>query len=114
MAKLVVFTVALTTSYKAFPAIKSLPFLVSKKWEAVQLRAAGALSSCGMSAKVSPQILLRLRPRIVGLNEGRGCGAFCPLRCFAALPRNLAPLWGWMEVLAVAAFLELFFIPYAG
>ena len=69
---------------------------------------------CGMSAKVSPQILLRLRPRIVGLNEGRGCGAFCPLRCFAALPRNLAPLWGWMEVLAVAAFLELFFIPYAG
>ena len=49
--------------------------------------------------------------------------AFCPLRCFAALPRNLAPLWGWMEVLAVAAFypralglvafLELIFIPYA-
>ena len=31
-------------------------------------------------------------------------GAFCPLRCFAALPRNLAPLRGWMEVLAVAAF----------
>ena len=76
-----------------------------------------------MSAKVSPQILLRLRPRIVGLNEGRGCGAFCPLRCFAALPRKLALLWGWMEVLAVAtfypralglvAFLELIFIPYA-
>ena len=51
-------------------------------------------------------------------------GAFSPLRCFAALPRNLAPLWGWMEVLAVAvfypralglvAFLELIFIPYAG
>ena len=51
-------------------------------------------------------------------------GTFCPLRCFAALPRNLAPLWGWMEVLAVAAFypralglvafLELIFIPYVG
>ena len=50
-------------------------------------------------------------------------GAFSPLRCFAALPRNLAPLRGWMEVLAVAAFypralglvafLELIFIPYA-
>ena len=50
-------------------------------------------------------------------------GAFCPLRCFAALPRDLAPLWGWMEVLAVlafypralrlVAFLELIFIPYA-
>ena len=57
-----------------------------------------------MSAKVGPQILLRLRPRIVWADEGRGCGGFCPLRCFAALPRNLAPLWGWMEVLAVAAF----------
>ena len=88
------------------------------------LRAAGVLSSCGVSAKVSPQILLRLRPRIVWADEGRGCGGFCPLRCFAALPRNLAPLWGWMEVLAVAAFYpralglgafsELFFIPYAG
>ena len=51
-------------------------------------------------------------------------GALCPFRCFAALPRNLAPLWGWMEDLAVAvfcpralglvAFSELFFIPYAG
>ena len=50
-------------------------------------------------------------------------GAFRPLRCFVALPRNLAPLWGRMEVLAVAAFypralglvafLELIFIPYA-
>ena len=49
--------------------------------------------------------------------------AFSPLRCFAALPRNFAPLWGWMEVLAVAAFypralvlvafLEPIFIPYA-
>ena len=50
-------------------------------------------------------------------------GDTCPGRCFAALPRNLAPLRGWMEVLAVAAFypralglvafLELIFIPYA-
>ena len=31
-------------------------------------------------------------------------GAFGPFRCFAALPRNLALLWGWMEDLAVAAF----------
>ena len=48
---------------------------------------------------------------------------FRPLRCFAALPRNLAPLWGWMEDLAVVAFypralglvafLELIFTPYA-
>ena len=48
-------------------------------------------------------------------------GAFCPLRCFAALPRNHALLWGWMEDLAVAAFysralglaafLELIYIP---
>ena len=36
------------------------------------LRAAGVLSSCGVSAKVSPQILLRLRPRIVWADEGRG------------------------------------------
>ena len=39
-------------------------------------------------------------------------GAFCPLRCFAALPRNLAPLWGWMGDAVVAesypfAFLRL-------
>ena len=48
-------------------------------------------------------------------------GAFCPGRCFAALPRNLAPLWGWMGGVAVAAFyplalglaafLELIYIP---
>ena len=30
--------------------------------------------------------------------------AFRPLRCFATLPRKLALLWGWMEVLAVATF----------
>ena len=49
---------------------------------------------------------------------------FRPLRCFAALPRNLAPLWGWMEDLAVVAFYpralglgalsEPLFIPIAG
>ena len=31
-------------------------------------------------------------------------GTFCPGRCFAPLARNLAPRWGWMEDLAVAAF----------
>ena len=87
------------------------------------LRAAGVLSSCGVSAKVSPQILLRLRPRIVWLMKDVivGGGGLCPGRCFAALPRNLAPLWRWMEDLAVAAFypralglaafLELIYIP---
>ena len=49
---------------------------------------------------------------------------FHPLRCFAALPRKLALLWGWMEDLAVVAFYpralglvalpELTFIPFAG
>ena len=39
---------------------------------------------------------------------------FRPLRCFAALPRNLAQLWGWMGDLAVGAFSERFFIPFAG
>ena len=54
------------------------------------LRAAGVLSSCGVSAKASPQILLRLRPRIVGLNEGRGCGGALSRSLFrgvAAKPR---------------------------
>ena len=55
--------------------------------------------------------------------KGVAEGAFCPFRCFAPLARNHAPLWGWMEVLAVAAFypralglvafLELIYIPYA-
>ena len=38
-----------------------------------------------MSAKVSPQILLRLRPRIVGLNEGRGWWGYVSLSLFRAL-----------------------------
>ena len=45
---------------------------------------------CGMSAKVSPQILLRLRPRIVWADEGRGWwGALSRslFRGFAAKPR---------------------------
>ena len=41
-------------------------------------------------------------------------GDTCPGRCFAALPRNHASLWGWMGDLAVAAFSERFFIPFAG
>ena len=56
----------------------------------MRLRAAGVLSSCGVSAKVSPQILLRLRPQIVGLNEGRGCGGALSRSLFrgvAAKPR---------------------------
>ena len=54
------------------------------------IRAAGVLSSCGVSAKVSPQILLRLRPRIVWADEGRGCGDLLSpslFRGFAAKPR---------------------------
>ena len=54
------------------------------------LRAAGVLSSCGVSAKVSPQILLRLRPQIVWADEGRGWwGALSRslFRGFAAKPR---------------------------
>ena len=45
---------------------------------------------CGMSAKVSPQILLRLRPRIVGADEGRSCGGALSRSLFrgvAAKPR---------------------------
>ena len=62
---------------------------MSKKWEAVQ-RAAGVLSSCGVSAKVSPQILLRLRPRIVWADEERswsGIPSPSLFRDFAAKPR---------------------------
>ena len=45
---------------------------------------------CGMSAKVSPQILLRLRPRIVGADEVRswsGIPSPSLFRGFAAKPR---------------------------
>lgn len=45
---------------------------------------------CGVSAKVSPQILLRLRPRIVWADEGHGCGGLLSpsrFRGFAAKPR---------------------------
>ena len=84
----------------------------------------GVLPSCGVSAKVSPQILLRLRPRIVGLNEGCSWLGIPSLSLFRGFAAKGALLWGWMEVLAVAAFypralglvafLELIFIPYAG
>ena len=66
------------------------------------LRAAGVLSSCGVSAKVSPQILLRLRPRIVGLHEGRGCGGLLSPSLFrgaAAKPRVTLVMEGaWLLV----------------
>ena len=39
---------------------------------------------------------------------------FRPFRCFAALPRNLAPLWDAGEDRVAAVFSELFFIPFAG
>ena len=51
-------------------------------------------------------------------------GAICPLRCFAGLPRNLAPLWDegedgvaavfYPRALGLVAFSELIYIPYAG
>lgn len=53
---------------------------------------------CGVSAKVSPQILLRLRPWIVWLNEGRswsGIPSPSLFRGFAAKPRvTLGKGWG--------------------
>ena len=60
------------------------------------LRAAGVLSSCGVSAKVSPQILLRLRPRIVWADEGRGCGGLLSRSLFRGFAAKGAPLWGWI------------------
>ena len=57
-----------------------------------------------MSAKVSPQILLRLRPRIVGLNEGRGCGGLLSRSLFRAL-RETSRYFGYGGGgLVVAAF----------
>ena len=51
-------------------------------------------------------------------------GAFCPGRCFAALPRKARYFgdgWGGVAVaafypraLGLAVFLELIYIPYAG
>lgn len=60
-----------------------------------------------MSAKVSPQILLRLRPRIVGLDEGRGWWGLLSrslFRGFAAKPRATLGIEG---ELVVAAFYPL-------
>ena len=73
------------------------------------LRAAGVLSSCGVSAKVSPQILLRLRPQIVWADEGRGWwGALSRslFRGFAAKPRAALGIEG---DLVVTAFYPLLF-----
>ena len=36
-------------------------------------------------------------------------GAFCPGRCFAALPRNLALLWGWMGAWLLRLLIPLLF-----
>ena len=64
--------------------------------------AAGVLSSCGVSAKVSPQILLRLRPRIVWADEGRswpGIPFLSLFRGFAAKPRATLGMDGaWLLV----------------
>ena len=60
-----------------------------------------------MSAKLSPQILLRLRPRIVGLNEGRGCGGYVSrslFRGFAAKPRASLGMEGGLVVVAFCPF----------
>ena len=78
-----------------------------------------------MSAKVSPQILLRLRPRIVWADEERGCGGLLSpslFRGFAAKPRATLGVDGggvavaafYPRALGLAAFLELIYIPYAG
>ena len=77
-----------------------------------------------MSAKVSPQILLRLRPRIVWADEGRGWSGIPSPSLFRGFAAKGASLWGWMGGVAVAAFypralglavfLELIYIPYAG
>lgn len=69
---------------------------------------------CGMSAKVSPQILLRLRPRIVWADEGRGrSGIPSPslFRGFAAKPRVTLGMDGGR---GCCGFLSLcFFAPLA-
>ena len=62
-----------------------------------------------MSAKVSPQILLRLRPRIVGLNGGRGWQGLLSrllFRGIAAKPRASLGIEG--ELITSNALLELF------
>ena len=51
---------------------------------------------CGVSAKVSPQILLRLRPWIVWLNEGRGWWGLLSRSLFRGFAAKGALLWdGW-------------------
>lgn len=78
------------------------------------LRAAGVLSSCGVSAKVSPQILLRLRPWIVWLNEGRGWWGLLSRSLFRGFTAKGALLWGWMGGRGCCNALSLcFFAPLA-
>ena len=60
-----------------------------------------------MSAKVSPQILLRLRPRIVWADEGRGwwgCVSRSLFRGFAAKPRASLGMEGDLVVVAFCSF----------
>ena len=48
---------------------------------------------CGVSAKVSPQILLRLRPRIVWADEGRGWSGIPSPSLFRGFAAKDALLW---------------------
>ena len=57
---------------------------------------------CGVSAKVSPQILLRLRPRIVWADEGRSWSGIPSPSLFRGFAAKGALLWGWMGGVAVA------------
>ena len=60
-----------------------------------------------MSAKVSPQILLRLRPRIVWADEGRGWWGYVSrslFRGFAAKPRASLGVEGDLVVAAFCPF----------
>ena len=68
---------------------------------------------CGMSAKVSPQILLRLRPRIVGLNEGRGWWGLLSPSLFRGFAAKCAPLWGWRGTWLLLPSVPLLFRGFA-
>ena len=84
---------------------------------------------CGVFAKVSPQILLRLRPRIVRADEERGCGGpFVPFavsrlcretsrhfgdgwRFWPLLP-SVPVLWDWVPFWSASLFLMLDEMPH--
>ena len=60
-----------------------------------------------MPAKVSPQILLRLRPRIVWADEGLGCGGLLSpslFHGFAVKPRASLGMEGDLVVVAFCPF----------